>query len=75
MKTPLNELIKRLEGAKEKWDNDPLYGRVLNIAINEAKSLLLTEAEQIRDAYGDGLNSHRTEFCNRDQYFVRKYIG
>ena len=29
--------------------------------------------EQIEDAYGDGLNSHRTEFCNRDEYFVKTY--
>jgi len=31
--------------------------------------------EQIEDAYGDGLNSHRTEFCNRDEYFVKTYGG
>ena len=31
--------------------------------------------EQIKDAYGDGLNSHRTEFCNRDEYFVKTYGG
>lgn len=30
---------------------------------------------QIEDAYGDGLNSHRTEFCNRDEYFVKTYGG
>ena len=31
--------------------------------------------EQIEDAYGDGLNSHRTGFCNRDEYFVKTYGG
>ena len=74
MKTPLNELIQRLEVGKEKWDNDPIYNRVFSIAINEAKALLLTEIEQISDAYGDGLNAHRTDFCNRDQYFSKKYL-
>lgn len=39
-------------------------------AINKAKSM---EIEQIKDAYGDGLNAHRTNFCNRDEY-LQKFI-
>ena len=31
------------------------------------------EKEQIKDAYGDGLNAHRTDFCNRDDYFSKMY--
>lgn len=31
------------------------------------------EKEQIKDAYGDGLNAHRTEFCNRDEYFNKTF--
>jgi hypothetical protein len=27
------------------------------------------EREQIEQAYGDGLNAHRTNFCNRQQYY------
>jgi hypothetical protein len=29
--------------------------------------------QQIIDAYGDGLNAHRTDFCNRDEYFAKTY--
>lgn len=31
------------------------------------------EKEQIKDAYGDGLNAHRTDFCNRDEYYTSTY--
>jgi hypothetical protein len=42
------------------------------IFVNQANAMF---EEQIKDAYGDGLNSHRTEFCNRDEYFVKTYGG
>jgi hypothetical protein len=29
--------------------------------------------QEIIDAYGDGLNAHRTDFCNRDEYFAKTY--
>ncbi len=38
--------------------------------MNKAKTM---EIEQIKDAYGDGLNAHRTNFCNRDEYFTKVY--
>ena len=38
--------------------------------IDEAKQM---EEEQIKDAYGDGINGHRNDFCNRDEYFVKTY--
>ena len=38
--------------------------------LEQAKQM---EQEQIKDAYGDGLNAHRTDFCNRDEYFVKTY--
>ncbi len=44
----------------------------LDEIIEQAKEM---EKEQIKDAYGDGLNSHQTEFCNRDEYFVKTYGG
>jgi hypothetical protein len=31
------------------------------------------EKEQLKDAYGDGINTHRTDFCNRDEYFDKVY--
>ena len=31
------------------------------------------EKEQLKDAYGDGLNAHRTDFCNRDEYFDKVF--
>jgi hypothetical protein len=31
------------------------------------------EKEQIEDAYGDGLNAHRTNFCNREEYYNKIY--
>lgn len=40
---------------------------------NKAIELLKKEEEQIKQAYGDGLNAHRTNFCNRDQYFNLTY--
>ena len=31
------------------------------------------EKEQIEDAYGDGLNAHRVDFCNRNEYYNETY--
>jgi hypothetical protein len=38
--------------------------------IDQAKQM---EREQIEDAYGDGLNAHRTNFCNRNEYYEQTY--
>jgi hypothetical protein len=38
--------------------------------FEQAKAL---EREQIEDAYGDGLNAHRTNFCNRNEYYEQTY--
>jgi len=38
--------------------------------FERAKAL---EQEQIEDAYGDGLNAHRTNFCNRNEYYEQTY--
>jgi len=38
--------------------------------LNRAKEI---EREQIEDAYGDGLNAHRTNFCNRNEYYSKTY--
>lgn len=31
------------------------------------------EREQIEEAYGDGLNAYRVDFCNRNEYYQRTY--
>jgi hypothetical protein len=36
---------------------------------------LLMEREQIEEAYGDGLNAHRVDFCNRNEYYQKTYGG
>jgi len=38
--------------------------------IEKARAIMM---EQIKDAYADGLNAHRTDFCNRDEYFVKTF--
>jgi hypothetical protein len=43
---------------------------VMSDEINQAKQI---EREQIEDAYGDGLNAHRTNFCNRNEYYEQTY--
>jgi hypothetical protein len=40
------------------------------VKVNHAKKI---EKEQLKDAYGDGINAHRTDFCNRDEYFDKVY--
>jgi len=40
--------------------------------INKAMQM---EKEQIEDAYGDGLNAHRVDFCNRNEYYKETYGG
>ena len=52
------------------------FPTVENLMTNIDK--LLIEAnqiniEQLKDAYGDGLNPYRTDFCNRDEYFTNVY--
>jgi hypothetical protein len=38
--------------------------------FEQAKAM---EKEQIENAYGDGLNAHRTNFCNREEYYNKIY--
>jgi hypothetical protein len=38
--------------------------------FEQAKAM---EKEQIENAYGDGLNAHRTNFCNREEYYNKTY--
>ncbi len=38
-----------------------------------SSALSIDIIEMIKDAYDDGLNAHRTDFCNRDEYFIKKF--
>ena len=39
----------------------------------EITQALAMEREQIEEAYGDGINAHRVDFCNRNEYYQRTY--
>jgi GTP-dependent phosphoenolpyruvate carboxykinase len=62
-------LVEQLEG------DDAIIARVIGLKkYNEIyKKAKEMEKEQIKDAYGDGLNAHRTDFCNREEYYQQKY--
>jgi len=36
---------------------------------------LAMEKEQIEDAYGDALNGHRVNYCDRNDYYNQTYKG
>jgi hypothetical protein len=47
---------------------------VIQKIINKIDATLLDiEREQIEQAYGDGLNAHRTDFCDRIEYYNRTF--
>jgi len=69
-KTAVDYLIKEFSDILGKLETKPMQDLLLVDAINKAKTM---EIEQIKDAYGDGLNTHRTNFCNRDEYFTKVY--
>jgi len=37
------------------------------------KQALAMEKEQIEDAYGDALNGHRVNYCDRNDYYNKTY--
>jgi hypothetical protein len=57
----LNEKIDFIP--MQKWD-------MIRDIVQQAKAM---EKEQIENAYGDGLNAHRTNFCNREEYYNKIY--
>ena len=64
--TAVNWLIDRLT---EKYVSDITPEEWFGI-MGQAKQI---EREQIEEAYGDGLNAHRTNFCNRNEYYDQTY--
>jgi hypothetical protein len=61
--------VEWLQEAISKKVNNELGPYFIDLFDN-AKAM---EKEQIEDAYGDGLNAHRTNFCNREEYYNEKF--
>ena len=72
MKTAIRTALENIE--KERMGFiDPEYYFGLGRAAKILTDLLPTEEEQIKQAYGDGLNPHRYDNCNRDEYFDKVF--
>jgi hypothetical protein len=54
-------------------DQIPLSKEHLEMIESYAKQAKEMEKEQIESGYGDGLNAHRTNFCNRQEYYNQTY--
>jgi hypothetical protein len=75
MKTAIQELIELLETQKRLFIEAERHTLADGVGrtILLSKQFLEKEKEQIKDAYADGLNAHRTNFCNRDEYYNQTY--
>ena len=58
------QLIERQNGSGDSRSWDEILQQALQM-----------EREQIEEAYGDGLNAHRVDFCNRNEYYQKTYGG
>jgi hypothetical protein len=45
------------------------------LQASDFQQALTMEKEQIEDAYGDALNGHRVNYCDRNDYYNKKYKG
>ena len=60
----VNQLNEKIDFIPmHKWD-------MIRDIVQQAKQM---EKEEIENAYGDGLNAHRTNFCNREEYYNKIY--
>ena len=73
--TSIDWLVNELKKSKH-------YQQMINevhqnstIAIDVIEQSKQMHKEEITDAYGDGLNAYRVEFCNRNDYFNKVYGG
>jgi hypothetical protein len=71
-KTALQQLI---QWGEQMMSEHPLKVLSFAEAIDKAAELLEVEKEQIEDAYGDALNGHRVNYCDRNDYYNKKYKG
>lgn len=71
----LGKALKDKELAENISIKPQLEGRVetLDEVITLIQSLRQQEVDNVKDSYGDGLNAHRTNFCNRDDYFTQTF--
>ena len=57
------------------WFLDKLPHSIETQFSEQIQEALQMEREQIEEAYGDGLNAHRVDFCNRNEYCQKTYGG
>jgi len=76
----LEKQVKILDDARNVVEFDstaPIIMQSKIDAFNEViimlQSLRQQEVQNVKDSYGDGLNAHRTNFCNRDDYFTQTF--
>ena len=63
-----------IEQCENSFKYNPLQKDGYTIAKEKiTKQALEMEREQIEEAYGDGLNAHRVDFCNRNEYYQKTY--
>ena len=73
-KTPIQQALKNIismpcryeANSKDVWFDKEMVIQMLT-------HLLPAERAIIEQAYGDGLNAHRTKFCNRTDYFNQTF--
>ena len=76
----LEKQVKILDDARNVVEFDSIAPIIMQSkidAFNEViimlQSLRQQEVQNVKDSYGDGLNAHRTNFCNRDDYFTQTF--
>ena len=83
-KTVIKQAIELLEQQRKILQEMDLLGVLLENELTHKSNqintiqlllakLIPTFEEQIKDAYGDGLNAHRNDFCNRDEYYAKTF--
>jgi hypothetical protein len=67
-----NESIKLVVQVMQGTLNKDTLEHQISQIVTKAMAM---EREQIEEAYGDGLNAHRVDFCNRNEYYQKTYGG
>lgn len=71
--TALQKAIDKLKAEHLENAADSSTYKPYQRAINICTSFLEIEKEQITQAYGDGMNPHRNDNCNREEYFIKNF--
>jgi hypothetical protein len=69
MSTPKTTAVDWLREQVQSNLSEPMSPKFAEL-FEEAREM---EREQIEQAYGDGLNAYRTDFCNRTEYYNKTY--